>query len=866
LTRVRKRIAKEVDRALPEELARRAGSAGARESTASEVEALRRQLLWLRERELRPKPIMAVIVRGLLPRVYLRAVINFTGNREDLESLGLQVRAQAQDVFTVTGTLSQLRALAAQLACQRLRAPRMFFPAVENTSAQAEIADVHNPRQLNPNGYQGNGVLVGIIDSALDVTHHTFCDPGGTHDTRVLYYWVQDPYTLDANGRPVLPNLATLPGQDPAAWSAAGGAGTRPNFSGLGYGRLYTQAAINTAMGQANPYGTGNNQICCEPWYQVVTDAWGNVIRINSEHGTHCAGIAAGNGREANWNTNPTHVGAAPQATIIYVRMQLLANSMDLDATFEDAVLDGIDFILRAASFHNMPVVISISQGTNLGPHNGSSDFDQAVDNLLNSFFDRSVVFAAGNDNDANGYRHGSVAAGATETFTITDTQDVGMHLDIWYSGPELDYRIRRGGASSGWLTSGQDYTGSLGGQDVEADRDADPGGVLRNIRILFEDARTADGYTVDLRNPHATQSADYHAWSGPQGWWADLTGAVQHTHTLSDPACGRSVLSVGACQKTIPANPAAGEAITDYSGAGPTLDGRIKPEIVAVGGTSGGGVFSGARVQSAASNRNSDWVGKYGTSMAAPLVAGAVALLFEAYRLPPLNQQLNQDTIKALLIHHANRLNLNLDPAQPGYVEEQRNRYGNGRLRMIDAIDETQPPVDVELWVRTADDDYGREPYIGDCCCGAPDIRVYQAGTNNQIKQLTWGNTYDVRVLVRNMGTDNAVDTTVRLKYTTPHTAPSSWFEAEDATDHKLAEVVTVDAMNQRDVLFHWRPEASELGAPAGQTHFCLLAEVDHAGDALNYTAGAGTGGHDAWHTNIRGDNNIALLNLFIQ
>jgi hypothetical protein len=394
-----------------------------------------------------------------------------------------------------------------------------------------------------------------------------------------------------------------------------------------------------------------------------------------------------------------------------------------------------------------------------------------------------------------------------------------------------------------------------VGGHIITADRDADLGGGLRNIRMFFEDAFSGCTYTIELRNPHATQAADYHAWTGSQGWWADLSGSSQNARTLADSACCRSLFTVGASLKVTPPNPTSAEQVTSYSGAGATLDGRIKPEIVAVGDS----------VVSAASDQSNGWVTKSGTSMATPLVAGAVALLFEAYRMPPLNLHLNQDTIKALLIQHGNRSGLNLDPALPGYMPEQRNRYGNGRLRMIDAIDQSQPPVDVDVWIRTAHDDYGQEPYTGECFCGAPDIRICQAGTNNEITQLTWGTTYDVKVTVRNLGDSNAVGTTIRLKYTSPHAAPNSWFEAEDASNNKLLQTVTVNAMDQREVLFHWRPESSELNAPAGQTHFCLLAEVNHAVDPVIFPAPTAAGG-SAWATNIRGTNNVALRNLHIQ
>jgi subtilisin family serine protease len=809
-----------------------------------------------------PPRKMAAIIPGKLRLFRIRAIVHFTGNRSDLEALGLEVRSQAQDIFTVTGTKKQLTDLVNRPSCIRMRTPRILMPTVEEAAGQAEIDVIHAPRAANPTGFRGNGVLVGIIDSPLDVTHHGFRDPTvpGNHDSRVLYYWAQTTHTQGAMGTVV---QANPPGVTPQQFTNAGAAGTRPNFTGLNYGRLYTRNDINTALTQANTYGTGNNQICCQP-------------TSNSEHGTHCAGIAAGSGHENNWATNPDHIGAAPEADIIHVRLQMIQQAdlaINLDGTFEDALIDGINFCLQAAQFHNMPVVISVSQGSNWGPHNGSSDFDQARDNLINSFNNRSVVFAAGNDNDTNGYRKGTVTSGnGTDSFTLTARRNLPMWLDIWHTGPELDYRISHGAGNSGWRTAGQDFNGVVGGQDIEAERDIEAGGGLRGIRIYMEDAVFGNVYTIELRNPHASQIVSYHAWSGLQGWWADLSGATRHETTLSDTACGKSILTVGACNKVVPPNPATGELITLYSGAGPTVDGRVKPEIAAVGGTPNdpatpANEYNG--IISAASNLNSGYTDMIGTSMATPLVAGTIACLLGEYHTPPpvgLGIELNQDTVKALLTQYANRLNLHLDPNQAGYVAEERNRYGYGRLRMIGPVDHILPPVDNDVWVRTADDDYGEVPYPGGCFCQAPDIRVFQSGTNNEIYSINWGTTYDVRVIVRNLGEQDAVNTTVRLRYALPHTAPNDWFYAEDAANQRLENTaVTVPAMSSTTVTFHWRPEAAELNAPAGTTHFCLLAELDHLNDPLVYPAPA-SGGGSAWTTNIKGTNNVALRNLHIQ
>ena len=795
--------------------------------------------------QLLPHPLFGtLILEKVKPVVKSRAIVHFTGNRDDLSALGVEVHGQAHDIFTVVGTVAQLASLAAQPATLHVRTPRLLLPTVEDAAAQAEISAVHQPRPVNPTGFQGQGVIVGVVDSALDVTHHGFREPTGAHDTRVLYYWAQDPYTLHPVTGDRVPQ-ANPPGQTPQQFHNANPA-TTPNFTGLNYGRIYTDGDIDTALGLAgSPYGTGANQVCCEP--------------ATSQHGTHTAGIAAGNGHENNWATAPTHVGAAPQATMIHVCRRFSHPNVQ-NGTYEDDVINAIDFVFRAAQFENMPAVVSVSLGTNLGPHNGASEFDQGRDNLLNSFQNRSIVWSAGNDNDNNGYRSGSIAAGATETFTLTPGWAGGntQWLDIWYAGPELDFEVQCGGSASGWRTAGNEYHGTLNGYDIDVDREVESGGGLRSIRLYIIDATSGDPWTVRLRNPHASNAVQYYAWTGLQGWWGSLNGATQDELTLSDTACSKSILTVGACQKRHPPSPAAGEAITDYSGCGPTVDGRIKPEIVAVGGR------SGDQILSTNSNQASGYVGMHGTSMSTPLVAGAVALLFDEY--DTLGHDLNQDTIKALLTQNANRLGLNLDPTQPGYVATERNQYGYGRLRMIAPIDHIRPPVNVDLWVRTADDDYGEEPYPGGCFCGAPDIRVYAAGTTNETTQLTWGTTYDVKVTVRNLGDSDAVDATVRLKYTLPWAAPNAWTAAEDAADQPLQQTDTVPALDQVQLTFQWRPESGEIGGvPAGTTHFCLLAEVDHPLDTLTYPAPT-TGGGDAWSTNIKGTNNVALRNLHIQ
>jgi subtilisin family serine protease len=794
----------------------------------------------LRERALAPDavrprppvddhPLWAFVglYRTKLRRIRVRAIVRFGGNRRDLEDLGIQVRSQAHDIFTIQGTPAELRTLAEQPATLSLRLPRLLLPTVGDASAQAEIANVHQPRPANPTGYRGAGVVVGIVDTPLDVRHPTFRNAAAPNGSRVLFYWVQNP------------DLAAAPGQTPQGFNNVA-------FNGLNYGRIYTTAAINAALGNAaGTYGNGNNQI---------SKALSATV---SEHGTHTAGIAVGNGHTAAYAVGP-NVGAAPAAALVHV--DIWSTWAGLSGTaYEDNLIDAIDFVFRAAALNNQPAVVSVSLGTNLGPHDGHTLFDQDRDNLINSFVNRSVVFSAGNDNNDSGYRRETVNAGVTTSFTFTPTTAAptitNVFLDIWYTGPQLDVEFLRGASTTGWVTAGNTFSGAVSTSTVAISRDPETSSGTRGLRLYVQSTNAGHVWTVRLRNPHASDAVSYHAWAGIQGQHASLSGSIQNERTIGDTGCGKAILTIGSCGKVLPANPATGEVTATYSGAGPTLDGRVKPELTAVGGIFGD-------IQSANSLVLNGYVGMNGTSMSTPLVAGLVALIMEERTLA--GATIDQDTIKALLIRHANRTNLNLDPNLPGYVATQRNVYGHGRVRAIGPLDHHLPPQDVDVWVRTAPDDYGLEPFIGDVYWVAPEITVRPQGSSVATTTLQWGQVYDVTVRVRNLGDNAAVGTDVWLKYSRPWAAPNNWAAAEDTSNVALHQSVTVPALGFIDVVFAWRPDSGEIPPPYPDAHFCILVEVSHVNDVLAYPSPSGGG--SAWDSNIRGTNNIALRNVSIQ
>lgn len=88
-------------------------------------------------------------------------------------------------------------------------------------------------------------------------------------------------------------------------------------------------------------------------------------------------------------------------------------------------------------------------------------------------------------------------------------------------------------------------------------------------------------------------------------------------TCTVASPAASRNAIAVGAMADT----GENGFFLASFSSRGPTLDGRIKPDVVA----------PGVSITAAAANTNSGYTTKSGTSMATPFVAGEVALMLDA-------------------------------------------------------------------------------------------------------------------------------------------------------------------------------------------------------------------------------------------
>lgn len=228
----------------------------------------------------------------------------------------------------------------------------------------------------------GRGTAIAILDSGVDYLHPDFRHEDGT--TRILTYWDQ---TLPYDGE-----------------------------NRYGIGTVFTKEMLDqillqeTDRTEPSPDGTG--------------------------HGTHIAGICAGNGRASGGRNH----GAAPEASLIVVKLRQEASSVFTDYA---NLMMAADFSVRFASALFLPLVINISYGSNDGAHDGSSLMERFLQSFI--FYGKNVtVIATGNEGLTR--RHSSLIVRAKEPSSISFTVAPGeqsLYLQLWkYSVDQLDYRI----------------------------------------------------------------------------------------------------------------------------------------------------------------------------------------------------------------------------------------------------------------------------------------------------------------------------------------------------------------------------------------------------------------------------------------
>lgn len=478
---------------------------------------------------------------------------------------------------------------------------------------------------LLPNDHQtegGKGVIVGVIDYGVDVVHQNFRNGNGS--TRIESFWFQDGQT---------------------------------SFSSpMGYGREFSSSEIDLALQTSDPYEEMNYN---PAWFE-------DPLRPGS-HGTHVMDIAAGNGGGTDV------AGMAPEADLIFVNISHAREPDDpsgiLDTSFGDSVrlLDALKYIFEKAG--NRPCVANVSLGTNGGPHDGKTLVDLGVDSLLRAAPNRAVTISAGNSYVDGIHTAGTLTQGTSIEleWEVLQTLEREIELEIWYSGNDrfiVDFLAPNGNVIAtvqpGEASEEIRVNGALAA--LVSNRLNDPDNGDNNIGIFLSAGVISGVFRVRLRGDVVTNGL-FHAWiERDNDFQSRFVQGDDNSHTLGSVSCGELAIAVGSYDAHKIDQP-----LSFFSSAGPTRDGRKKPEVSAPGHAvraAQSGTVTGSRLMS-------------GTSMAAPAIAGLIALMLAEARSRDLD--LSIEKIREILISTARR--------NPPSGVDWHDRHGFGRVSAMSAI-----------------------------------------------------------------------------------------------------------------------------------------------------------------------------------
>ncbi len=549
-------------------------------------------------------------------RATLQVLVRYTGDVETLRQCGLFIMGDVSGVAIGEINEADLEKLE-RLENVSYIGTEPPVRAQLNTSVPEIHADVVRTASTP---YTGAGVVIGILDTGIDIFHKNFRKPDGT--SRILSIWDQ---TLVASGS-----------QHPPA--------------GYTIGVEFSPADI--AAGLAHP-----------------DQPFGH-LDGTSGHGTNVAGIAAGNGLQADGcHGAGTYWGVAPDADLVIVKVLPDPSSPNHATSLNLAT----QYVFNTAAAQATPkaAVVNASLSWGIGARDGTSPEEIFLDGLLASTSGRAVVVAAGNDgalgdvNDvARGdYRFGSHAAKhinangqATVTLMFPPDDKTPDFIEIWYSAGAGRLQIQVAGPtgiSAGPVPVGLPTTTTnlnVGSAVVEVTSSINSSNNKGQISLTVDPpangATPAGAWTITLQETAST-AVDMNLWIA--GSHADPYPAVAFpdrvaASTITSPGTAKNVITVGAygSQDGI---------LADFSGRGPTLaaDGRQKPDICAPG-------LEASPQKGIMAPKNKAEVGcccnccydfysdMCGTSQAAPHVTGVVALMLQK------NSNLTFDQIRATI------------------------------------------------------------------------------------------------------------------------------------------------------------------------------------------------------------------------
>lgn len=391
-----------------------------------------------------------------------------------------------------------------------------------------------------------------------------------------------------------------------------------------------------------------------------------------SGHGTAVAGIAAGNGR----GSSGAYRGVAYEAGLLVVKLKS-AMAGGFPRTTE--LMRAANFAVTKAVELGKPLAINISFGNTYGSHDGTSLLETFLNDIGN-YGRTTIVVGSGNEGAAAGHTSGRLRTGTPGSAGqgIREQEQVelsvapyetGLSVQLWKSYvDEFQIRLRTpSGQMLGPLQS------QLGPQRFRY-RDMQvlvyygkPNPYSQAQEIYFDFIPSANyiesGIWSFFLEPVRIVTGNYDFWLPSAGILNTSTGFLLPTPdtTLTIPSAAAKVITVGAYNSDY-------QSYADFSGRGFTrMTNQVKPDLVAPG------------VGVMAPRSGGGYEAVTGTSFAAPIVAGSVALLMQWGIVDGNDPFLYGEKAKAYLRRGARQL--------PGFSEYPNPLLGYGVLCVRDSL-----------------------------------------------------------------------------------------------------------------------------------------------------------------------------------
>lgn len=583
-------------------------------------------------------------------------VYNVIIQTTDLKALllaGVQPISILNDFVTAEASISDILRLINEPEIKSISCGITNYKPMLDLAVPECGTDIVHAGYINRTKYTGKGAIILILDSGIDWRHPDFRDSNDTTKSRILYIWDQ--------------NLRKISGSDERAPDSF--------FYGVEYTKEQIEQDIRTS---------------------------GHFVRATDSeiHGTYIAGIMAGNGAADSGK----YAGIAPDADLIVV-----ANNYT-----EAGLIDGIMYANKIASRLGRPLVICCAFGSQDGSHDGSSPLERTLD-LINAQEGRFVAVSAGNEGEraCHLFRYFDSNSELEYRLFIPPTSEADaipmtaiFYLDIWFNGnqnaritiippdPSLTKTLSRDTTIEENTPQGT----------ITIYKQLSPYNNKRNIGFLFTDL---DGKYPPKSGIWKIIIDNFTSGGRLDGWnlYNDLGGVPAYFtnndfdtfKTITSPGNSSGATTVGSYVIRKSWTDSAGQTrindlsyltidnIWPSSSKGPTLDGNIKPDLVAPGVATVAPFSSDGR----GTGFPPEWLlpsGKYavlfqyGTSSSAAMVAGAAALMLQA------NPNLSGAQIKEILLSTARR---------DGYTGQTENSIsGHGKLNAADAIAKVVNPI----------------------------------------------------------------------------------------------------------------------------------------------------------------------------